>query len=95
MDVGSWEVVKAIMNWIVYPVMLLLAYLFKKQLKDLDMLKSDVEKLKITQAVTTSQINDIREDIKDLTSVVRDAERSITLDLKALRKDLIDARDKH
>lgn len=94
-EAGSWELIKGILNWVVYPVVLLLGYFFKKQAGAVEMLQKDVEHLKITQAVTTSQIKDIREDIKDLTSVVREAEKTITSDIKTLRKDLLDARNKH
>lgn len=90
-EVGTWELIKGFMSWVAYPVMLLLGYLFKKQAGDIKSLQEEVDKLKVDVAVANSQIKDIREDIKDLTSVVREAERSITLDIKSLRKDILDA----
>lgn len=78
MEYGSWEVVKGVMSWIIYPVICLLAWLFKVQHSDMVTLKQDVARLKTDVAVTASQVQDIREDIKDLISVVRSAERNIT-----------------
>jgi len=93
MDVGTWEIVKGFMSYVAYPVMALFGYLFRKQAAEIHSLRLDVAELKIAQAVSTSQIKDIREDIKDLTQVVRDAERVITEDIKILRRDVLNARD--
>ncbi len=89
MDVGSWEVVKGLMSWVVYPAMMLLGYLFKTQSTDIQMLKTEVAALKIALAVATSQIHDIREDIRDLTSAIKHAEITITEDFRILRKELL------
>lgn len=92
MEAGSWEVIKTLISWVVYPIIGLLSYLFKRQSSEISMLQVDIANLKIEQAVANSQIRDIREDIKDLTNVVREAERTITDDIKVLRRDILDAR---
>lgn len=95
MEVGSWEVIKGLMSWVVYPLMLLLGYLFKKQAMEMSVLRVEVDELKIKQAVVNSQIQDIKEGIRDLTDVVREAGKIITQDIKNLRKEILDASIKY
>ncbi len=59
------------------PICAVVGWLFKKQWNDIQDLRDEVSKLKITQAVSTNQIDSIKEDIRDLSQVVRDAEKNI------------------
>ncbi len=85
----SWELIKGVMSWVVYPVICLLAWMFKAQYDEIKIMKEDVAKLKTDVAVTASQVQDIREDIKDLISVVRNAEKNITEALSLLLNQYI------
>lgn len=76
-DLDIWEVSKETMRWIIYPLMGLFGYLYKRQNGDIDILKQDISQLKINQAVSMSQIDDIRNDIKELTIAVKELTKAI------------------
>ncbi len=75
----DWDSLKVIGNWIWYLIVPIL---------EVKIMKQDIALLKTNQAVTDSQIKDIRDDIHDLTKVIREAEKTITEDLKDLGKEI-------
>lgn len=89
---GTWTIVKGIFNWVIYPLVGLIGYLFTSYVKKYDQviasLSTDVADLKTKQAVTSSQISDIREDLRNLTQAVKDAENHISRDIMSLQRDI-------
>lgn len=90
MEPTSWDLIKGVVSWIIVPIIASLSYFIKKNFSDIDHLKVEVSELKVKQAVSESQIHDIREDIKDLVKVVRDVEANIIVDLKCIQKEIRD-----
>ena len=82
MDDGSWELLKGLLHWVIYPIICFLGWLFKSQYKEVQVIKEEISKLKTDHAVVASQVQDVREDIKDLVQVVRNVEKNIIEQLK-------------
>ncbi len=84
----DWDSLKVIGNWIWYLIVPILGWFLREQYSEVKIMKQDIALLKTNQAVTDSQIKDIRDDIHDLTKVIREAEKTITEDLKDLGKEI-------
>lgn len=88
MDEPYGTIIKTVLNGVVYAVLGVFSFIFKKQWSDLNHVKQEVYDLKISHAVSKSQINDLREDIKELKKDIKDAEYNILQDIKSLQNDI-------
>jgi chaperonin cofactor prefoldin len=84
----DWDSLKILGNWIWYLILPVLGWFLREQFSEAKIMKQKISDLEVRQAVTDSQIKDIRGDIQDLNKVVRDAEKRITEDLKDLGKEI-------
>jgi len=90
MEATIWELTKGLMTWVIFPLLCVISYFFKKNLSDMATLQTEVNILKIQQAVSDSHIQNIREDIKELGVIIRISNATIAADIKALREDIQD-----
>lgn len=81
----TWDIIKSLLSWVIYPILCLFGYMYKKNVNDLEELKKEVSALKINQAVSISQIEDIRNDIKDLVQIVRDTSESLRKEIRSIK----------
>lgn len=88
MEHGVWELLKGLLSWVIYPILCLLAWLFKEQASEVKNLKQELFELKISIAVAKSQIDDIKNSVINLTHVIKDLEITIRDDIKELRLDV-------
>lgn len=88
MEIGNWELLKNITNWIIYPILCILAWFLKDKSQEINAMKQDIAQLHTRQAVSESQIKDIRDDIKELSQVVKESTKAISEDIKDLRSEL-------
>lgn len=88
MESGLWELLNAIMKWMIWPFMLIIGHFYKKHTTEITALEREVTSLKISHAVTSSQVEHIREDIKELSTLIKDSQGRIREDLKALKEEL-------
>ena len=88
MEMGIWEILKGVAAIIILPILGAFSYFFRKMVGDLEMLQVQITDLKIKQAVSESQIQDIREDIKGLVIILKEVEATIVSDIKDLQKDI-------
>lgn len=81
-EVTIWELIKSLFSWVIYPLLLALAWFHREQTKDtkreIKEMRDEISNIKTELAVTAAQVGNIREDIRDLIKVVRAAEDHIT-----------------
>lgn len=71
-----------ILDKILYPVVAVLSYFLKKQFSEMDNLKVKVESHEISRAVIETKLEVIKEDIKELSCIIRQLEYSIIKEIR-------------
>lgn len=64
--VGTWEVVKAILHYAVYPLVGAAGFIMKKHIERIDAVEKDLNETKVRTSVIESKVDDIRDDIKEI-----------------------------
>jgi hypothetical protein len=80
----TWTLIKFVGQWIIYPLIGLIGIFYKKQVNEIQIIKEDVTKLKISEAIYKNQILELKEDIRDLTLAMKETSQ----DIKALIREL-------
>lgn len=86
----NWDLLDALYKWVVFPLCGAAMLLGKKLYKRLSKLEKELDDIKLKQAVSEEQLKSLKEDYKDLVSVIREVEKTISLDIKVLQKHILD-----
>ncbi len=66
MDASTWEVLKALINWAVVPLVGAIMYFVKKNITRIEIVEQEVREQKTRTAVIESKVDDIRDDLKEI-----------------------------
>lgn len=64
--IGAWEIVKAVLQYAVYPLVGAVGFIMKKHIERIDAVEKDLNETKTRTSVIESKVDDIRDDIKDI-----------------------------
>lgn len=73
MDSNVWDAIKALMNWIVIPILGFLSWNYKKHVEKIDMLEEELQEMKVENAVIKTElvnITKILDELKDMVHVL-------------------------
>ncbi len=62
----SWELLKDIVEYAIYPALMVVAFFMRKQIARVDKVEAAVNEQNTRLAVVESKVDDIRTDIKDI-----------------------------
>lgn len=66
MDLGIWEIIKSLLQLLVFPIVAGLAYFFRKYIHKVDKMEADIRDIEIRTAVVESKIDDIRDALREI-----------------------------
>lgn len=66
MENDIWELVRATLQWAIFPCIAAIAYFVRKYIGRVDLMESRVSDLEVRTSVIESKIDDIRDDVKDV-----------------------------
>lgn len=61
-----WDLAKGFMQWLVLPILGSFAYFIRKYISKVEQVEIEMSQMKVKQAVLESQIDDIKQDIRDI-----------------------------
>ncbi len=62
----AWDLLKDIIEYAIYPALMVVAFFMRKQIARVDKVESAVSEQNTRLAVVESKVDDIRSDIKDI-----------------------------